>query len=141
MTIHVKWGNNDKTILIWVFEAAWDWDEFYASQEKSTAMLETVSSHIVDVIADMRHTRSLPSDMLSRYRQSRQFIAANEGRTVIVANLLVKTLAITYNSIFSRSADKLLVADTLEEAYSLLIPIRQERDLRASSAPDNGTTV
>lgn len=48
--VHVRWDDSEQSIIIYNFEAGWDWDDFYRARAEATTMMNSVP-HLVSVIA------------------------------------------------------------------------------------------
>lgn len=64
MPIEVRWDNEEKTVIRWIYSAAWSWEEAYWAHEHEVALIESVD-HVVDAIADMRQAHGLPKGSLT----------------------------------------------------------------------------
>ena len=43
MSVQVAWDNHEKTIVRYVFEGKWTWDEFYPAYNKAIEMENSVT--------------------------------------------------------------------------------------------------
>ena len=122
MAISVEWGNEEHTIVYWVFNGKWTWEEFSDAQRESNQLLATVD-HIVDIIGNLKRGPNLPPNALSAYQGLLEHSAENLGLIVLVGSSnFVKALV----GIFSRMIpSKIPGADftfavTLREAYVII---------------------
>ena len=54
MAISIEWGNDEHTIIYWVFNGKWTWEEFSDAQRDSNRLLATVA-HTVHVIGNLQN--------------------------------------------------------------------------------------
>lgn len=59
MTITIHWADDNQTILHFVFQAYWDWEEFDTAVQQSWQIMDTVN-HTVDHIYDMSANSYFP---------------------------------------------------------------------------------
>ncbi len=67
MSIHVKWDNPEKTIILWTFIGRWAWGEYDDSLRESDRLLDSVN-HRVDFLYDVREMSILPPDLISQFK-------------------------------------------------------------------------
>ncbi|NDJ52318.1 MAG: hypothetical protein GYB68_04425 [Chloroflexi bacterium] len=122
MAIHSVWANESKTIMAVVFEGQWTWDEYFASVDERTVMMDSVN-HQVDFIVDFRDSAPLPKMALKNLAKAAQQTHPNQGMTVIVG-ATKKTIARALE-IFSRTFYDLSFVNNNEEAFKLIEGARQ----------------
>lgn len=132
MTIDIRWENTQHTIIRWTFTGTWTWDDFEAAQREFHAMLHSVE-HMVDVIADLRHSQLLPQDTFANFKRLERSVMSNRDRVILVTtNLFIKSMAKTYNQVFKYRKTEFLLADTIEDAQQILVlPKTQPANWRA----------
>lgn len=121
MGITILWDNEEKTIIRYVYEGRWVWDDLHHARVQVHEMLNTVN-HPVGIIVDVRESTLVPNGALS---QGRQFATTsptthpNEGRTIIVgANTFLRSMYDLFRKIYTTLSGNLDVdfAPTLESA-------------------------
>jgi len=129
MGVKVQWDNTEKTIVRYIYEGRWTWDEFYAVQDELARMLETVN-YKVDIIADMRASAGSPSGSLAHARRVLTSRHPQTGITVLMGanrfvKLLVDVVRQAYPALFEQYNVRL--ASSIEEAYALIAAAREQR--------------
>lgn len=125
MGIRVEWDNDEKTVIRYVYEERWTWEDFHYARSQVREWLDTVD-HRVDVIVDVRNSRLVPNGVLAQGRMfaSNAPIAhRNEGHTIVVgANSLMRSMFEMFGKVYSRLSDELELefASSLEEAREKL---------------------
>jgi hypothetical protein len=126
MGVRVVWHNDKKTIIRYIYENRWSWEDLYTARLEVKAMLESVP-HKVGIIVDVRNSSILPSGTLARAKyiaSSSPTLHHNEGVTVILgASGLVRSIYDVMRKIYpyTMRERKYYFASTLEEAYSILM--------------------
>ncbi len=59
MPVDYQWDNNDKTIMRYTVQGAWDWNDFYRQMRRSLLWWDDLD-HVVDIIIDFRGGDHLP---------------------------------------------------------------------------------
>lgn len=120
MNMSLSWDNEDKTVVYWLFEDAWTWQDFEEAQSRLHDMLHTVD-HMVDVIADMRAAPSLPPDTFRHFKHAELIAQPNRRRVILVGgSLLVRAMATTFNQVFRNRPTRFELADSVEDAHAML---------------------
>ncbi len=121
MTIHVTWGNENKTVLINVYEGLWNLDDFYGAVRQTNALLDSVN-HKVNIILDVGKSGLFPKGLMSAVRMLSQNPHPNNGMMAMVGcNVFVRVFYDTFMKVFAQPRAKqvmYLVAD-YEDAYAV----------------------
>lgn len=113
-----------KHLVIWEFEGAWTWEEYYDNRRLVNATLESVE-HSVDMIINMTHSQLLPQNLMTHAGSAARNAPENIGKTIFVgSNAILRAFFRVFNQLYGvlasgRKLDFYMVA-TLEEAYALL---------------------
>src|SRR4051794_6235571 len=83
MSIHVDWGNPEKTAVLWSFVGRWSWGEVDDAAKAMGVLLASVD-HPVDVIGDVTHMSILPPDVISRMKYQYQELPPKFGNLIVV---------------------------------------------------------
>jgi hypothetical protein len=132
MGVRTLWMNDEKTILGYVFEGNWAWDEMCEAIRLADEYMDSVS-HKVDFIVDSRNGGLIPSDVISHIQEvavSRPPHQNYGGITVFVgANSLVRTLMTMASNIYRqlKQFHTFMFAATMEEAYTLIYEVQAQR--------------
>ena len=117
MNIVVEWGNESKTILLMDFVQPWTSQDLIAAMEQAMTMMDSID-HEASTIVDMSRKLPMPPDLLTHFPKVAQYRHPRTKTNVIVAE--GSSFAKTLTNVFSQLYVKLRVADTREEAYTLL---------------------
>lgn len=128
MAIQVGWGNLQKTVVLYTFDGAWTWHEFYAAIDIAQRLARTVD-HRVSAIIDMTHADDLPSHislglniMNHVQRTLVSYAQSSESAVMLVgAKPLIKALWDTFRAISGPKLNaNLRFVKTMEDARPLL---------------------
>jgi hypothetical protein len=122
MGITVIWDNEEHTILRFIFEKHWTWEEVARVKIECDTALNSVSHTSVAIIYDAPPDVTLPPDMLSN---ARRLLSSNHPKanllvfvlTNMLARMMINTLARISGSIGAR----MYVVDSVDEARQLII--------------------
>jgi CheY-like chemotaxis protein len=120
MGIHVNWDNESETIIRYVIDGQWTWDEFEWALEKGFTMTETVS-HTVDAILQFTETSVLPDGATIVWKRMMAALPANQGKVAFVGGNKPIQAAVKLFAQTTKSArHRIVAAKTLDMAYHLL---------------------
>ena len=121
MNIEVVWDNEEKTIVRYVFEPTWTWDQFYAAREIAREMFATVP-HKVGVIMDAPQDVLIPAKILV---QGRKALKDRPEQIAFVAFVMGNTVARTLVNSFIRLAGdagrNTYIASSLDAARAAIL--------------------
>lgn len=129
MPIEVQWDNNEQTVIRWVYQWPWSWEEAYQAYEQEMALIDCVE-HIVDGIADMRQAQGLPKGSLtagiSLMNKSHERM---DLLVILGANRLIQSMYDMMRKLYPGMAKKvkLVIVRSEEEAYQVIAARRAER--------------
>jgi hypothetical protein len=81
MAIKVVWDNPQHTIVRYIYDEKWTWDEFFQAREEAVALIDTVD-YKVGVIMDAPPNVQLPPNILMH---AKNVLQGRHENTVIVA--------------------------------------------------------
>ena len=123
MTIEVNWDNEKHTIVRYIFQKGWSWDEVDPAFKIADSLMSSVD-HKVDVIMDFSPSSLLVPKGAFTHAQRALSNARhpNLATTVIVGSRFVQAITDLARKVARRSAGDwdLLFTTTLAEAYSML---------------------
>src|SRR5262245_59394756 len=115
MGIKIVWDNDEKTVVRYIFEKNWTWQEFFTAKAEAYALIDTVK-HPVGIIMDAPPEVNLPPNTLTH---SRNALRNKHPNTRVIAFVLTQAFVRSMINIFMRispnSADLHIVA-TLDQA-------------------------
>jgi hypothetical protein len=123
MGIAIAWDNAEKTIVRFVYEGKWTWEDFYQTIARANEMMDTVNKPVVSII-DMQKSNFLPYGaaihIRNVIRQSQSH--NNSGISVflqadVIVKAMIEVLRKSYPDILANTA--WIYAKTLEEAQML----------------------
>ena len=132
MAVNTRWLDEEHSILGYIFEATWTWEEMVAAIQQANAFMDTVS-YPVDFIADTRGVGLIPSDVITNIRQLAISVPPHPnygGITVFVGtNTLIRTLMNMVSNIYRQlnQYHTFIFAATIEEAYAIIADHRSRR--------------
>lgn len=83
MGVQVVWDNTDKTVVRFIYEGSWTWQEYHQTIQTANAMMDTVAHPVVSIV-DMRATKYIPPNAMRHIRQ-----VINESRNHNNSNIAV----------------------------------------------------
>lgn len=135
MTITVQWDDESQTIVRWVFEGKWTWDEYNQAMTESNQRVRGVE-HAVDAIMDLTHSNMLPANVLSNTHAARDEIQPKNIRWIYIVShqALLKALINIFTRLYERfGKGGLAMMDSLDAAYADIQKRRAALD--ASNTP------
>jgi hypothetical protein len=129
MAIQVAWGNYDRTVVLYTFDGAWTWQEFFAAIDIARRLARTVD-HPVKEIIDMTNADDIPSyitlplNAMNNMKLLIHSVHSSECEVLVVGiKPLVKALWETFRAVASpKLATNVCFVKTLEEAYRMAAP-------------------
>ncbi len=120
MGIQVIWDNQDKTVLRYIFDTHWTWEDFYTAKGMAYSMIDTVP-HKIGVIFDAPHGITLPSNMLTHSKSAVNKLHPNTSCViVVVSNLYLRSMLTMVMRLSRKAAETLTLVSTLDEARALV---------------------
>jgi hypothetical protein len=122
MPITTTWYNDQKRIILFVYEGDYSWNDVYNAAADANILADEAGYPVANII-DLTNAGSLPSNAASHGKRLRELRSSNiQFEVVVGANKLIKTLANVANSIFKIFTDQTSshFVDTLDEALSLI---------------------
>ena len=128
MSISVRWHDDKKEIVLYGFEGVWTWDELYRTFNEALVM-ETSLSYRVDVIVDMRLSKSIPANALLHVKNITDKQPDNLGLSIIVTpNVFVRALYNAGSQFYKGIGHYFRVVPTVDEAFRVIAEDRQIHD-------------
>ncbi len=120
MSVRVAWDNTAKTIVRYVFEGRWTWNEFYPAYDEAIAM-EKSMPHRVHVIVDLRKGVGVPANALMHVKNISDKQPDNIGLTVLVTtSSFVHSLYQIGVKFYHKIGYYFRVVDSMDEAYTMI---------------------
>src|SRR5258707_1839983 len=120
MSVSVRWHYDKKEIVLYIFEGIWTWDELYRTYNEAIVM-ETSVSYRVDVILDMRLSKSIPANALLHVKNISDKQPDNLGLSVLVTpNAFVRALYNAGSQFYKGIAHYFRVVPTVDEALHVI---------------------
>ncbi|MCU0499147.1 MAG: hypothetical protein MUF87_17475 [Anaerolineae bacterium] len=70
MSIKTNWENEDKTVILHIYEGEWSWEDYYQAQTVKTKEMMQSVSHTVHIFADFHTTNYIPRGVLISHVQN-----------------------------------------------------------------------
>ena len=132
MPVSVRWDNERKTILRFIFWNEWETDQYLEAFNEAMTMIEDVS-HVVDIINDLRTESFIPKgDTVSLFRNIIDSLPENAGIIVYVNNDVVQQRLYSVQSQFyqitnPRKPKRLFMVESVKEAYEIIQRAKENR--------------
>ncbi len=124
MKFQLRWGNDEKTIIVIDMQSGWDWQDFYAIHPAYKVMLDSVEHEVHLIYLPQAGAVALPPNAIYHMRQLMQTTThVREGLNILVGHLpvLASILKIMKNMYGVRHlVDKYHLVPDLETAYAVL---------------------
>jgi hypothetical protein len=127
MSISVKWDNEEQTIIQYVFDGRWSWNDLYAALDKVKEMSGSVE-HRVDAIINFSNADLIPSGSIFSFdgKKHAQKLAnkASESRGLIViagANSFIRGIYDAFRMLDRNISSGVYFTSTVKQARSLLL--------------------
>lgn len=132
MPVKAYWlDENKKDIVQYDFEGKWTWEEFYPVYEEALRM-EKEQAHRVDVIMDFRRNISIPPNALTHIKGITDRQPVNIGLSIFVTtNAFINVMYKMAISIYPKTRQYFVIADTIEEAHAMII---KDREIKQESS-------
>jgi hypothetical protein len=123
MPVDVIWDDEAHSIIRYVFDGPWGWDEFRPIIDKADAMSRTVS-HRVDIIADLTNSARLPvQNAFPTLKYMAELTADNvlEGLFIVTGGgSFVAGLVQTFKRVYPNLGSTPYTASTLADAHQMI---------------------
>lgn len=124
MPIRIYWEDSDQTIIRYVFEGRWTWDELYGVYYQAIEMENSVTQR-VDIILDMRTSGFIPANALLHMKNFSEKQPPNVGISIFVtSNAFVAALYATAIKFYAKIAFYFRLVKTLDEAHAMIVSTR-----------------
>jgi hypothetical protein len=131
MGYDVRWGNEEKTIMLCELTGEWIWNDFYELWKTQVVMLDTVDHQVHSIIFGPDEAIRVPPGALSHFRRLTSMSHPNEDRVVIVnIPAVAKALLDMLKKIYGVRGlvEQFIFVDSLEEAYVALDEYEKNRE-------------
>jgi hypothetical protein len=127
MPFDFRWDNDEKTIMRYVAEGAWNWNDFHKHLRRSTLCLDEVD-HPVETIIDLRSGNKLPAGAVGHLRSTGAKTHANHtGRAVILGvDAETQRRLGAVDGVYQDSERLLRFVETDEAAYRVIAEWRAQ---------------
>jgi hypothetical protein len=132
MPIQAVWDNEEHTVIRYIIEGHWTWDEMNAAVAISNAWLDAVDRKI-DFIHDMSRSEGIPGGALTQLKRYIGKEHPNTGRSVVIgaqkslANSVARALLDMVQKLYKRDWG-FMFAVSLEEARQHLYETQSHTD-------------
>lgn len=131
MTVKFGWYDADKSVGYYELIGNWTWEEVYQVIGESWAEISKVDATVDSIM--ISKSLSLPPSAMAHLRSLSQNRPANTGIMAIVgASGFQRSMIQVFSSIYSSTLRRevpFIFADSVEEAYRLLVKAKSERDV------------
>lgn len=125
MRIDVIWDNESRTIVRYDYHPGWTLEDFDQAERQLYELLAGVP-HVVDVIAHFLPGSDPPAGAFSRFKRVQDEMPPQVGAVVVTnSGPFVALLLSVFLRVYRQYADRLWLADTLEDARKQLAEKRR----------------
>jgi hypothetical protein len=118
--VSVFWDNEVKTIVRYLCDEHWTWEEFFAAKDQAYTLIDTVA-HNVGVIVDSPFTPVLPPNMLVEARKAIRTKHPNTKIAVlIIKNSVLRTIVTTMKHAAPVAGSLIEITSSLEDARRIV---------------------
>jgi hypothetical protein len=130
MAITIEWVDEEKTIIKWMYQGQWTWDELAAALRTQNERLGNINEDI-PVIVDMRESYLLPQNVLGNLKPMGELLSLTPSKFVvmIITNSYVKTIFNTYTKAFPKAGGNTerVIVSTWDEALAVIAKKRGQQ--------------
>lgn len=129
MGIRIQWYDDNKDIIMHVYEGEWTLEDYYALIDENYKWIDSVSNR-VDIINDLRETNTVPKGMIAPVKYAIRKAHQNEGINVLVgATSFIRALINSINEGSGQDFTEVVYTSTIEDAIRIIMEHRtQQRD-------------
>lgn len=115
--VHVGWGNDAHTLIVWEFERGWTWADLYSGRRVFDELMGSVT-HTVHIIFNLNQTMLPIGDVLYNFKAVGGQYPKHTGLLIVVnaTSFGVKITQIVMR-VF-RIWSHMMFVDTMEEAHA-----------------------
>jgi hypothetical protein len=121
MAAQVKWQDDTKKILIFTFEGYWILADFYDVFKQSNTLLDNLD-YKVNMIIDIRDSKSLPTGFFSALRTVSKQEHPNAGKVAMVGmNTFTRAFVLAVRQVMRKKPEDqwMQIVASYEDAYKL----------------------
>jgi hypothetical protein len=127
MPITAQWDNQERTIIRYHAQGAWELDEYSRANFHTWSMIDSVS-HPVHVIVDFTHASGFPKNLLSFASTTNSQIHSRQNLIIgVKVSPYLQTVVKLAVRVFPRLGHNLFFTQTLAQAYEII----QQHDTQA----------
>ncbi|MGD8456225.1 MAG: hypothetical protein PVF83_07580 [Anaerolineales bacterium] len=124
MSIEVKWDNEEKTIIRWVYSSDFCWEDYERGQRDQRVMIENVKHKFVTIF-DLSQIKELPAYPISKFPKLMRDVPSQQEFLVIVSsNRIIQNLGRIFTRVYWMN---IIFASSLEGAYKLIEDRRRSK--------------
>jgi hypothetical protein len=119
MGIQVVWDDEQHTVIRYIFDRTWTWEDFFAAKATAFALIEA-SQRKISVIMDAPGDSVLPRNMLSHFGSAMRKKHPNTAIVVVVIRTpFIRSMMNLLMHLSPTATNSIRLASTLEEARQL----------------------
>ena len=123
MSIELRWEDEGKTIIRWVFSGEFSWEDYEAGDRKLAEMLADINHKFVTIF-DLSQMDAMPQYPVSQYPKLIRDVPPGQEYLVIISqNRLVQSLGRIFTRVYRTNIN---FVRTLEEALALIAERRRK---------------
>ncbi|MEM7331837.1 MAG: aldo/keto reductase [Chloroflexota bacterium] len=130
MSISLRWGNSEKTILTAVFEPNWNWDDLWSMDNQYKELADSIP-HVFSLIIDVSEARA-PSIFIPQLGQIANLSKnrpQNLDFTVVVGSTgLLGNAAEIFTKVYKNQSKNVFFASTVDHALTFIFDRRAKHN-------------
>ncbi|MFN8371807.1 MAG: hypothetical protein U0694_02875 [Anaerolineae bacterium] len=121
MAANVKWESEEQKVIVFTFENYWTLDEYYDVLKQSNVMMDQVQ-HKVNMIIDVRASKSVPSGFMSALRTVSKHPHANSGKVAMIGmSPFIRAFILAVRQVLRKKPEDswMTIVNNYQEAHDL----------------------
>jgi hypothetical protein len=119
--IRVEFDNPEQTIIRWDFKGRWMWDDWHEGASRALELRQMViDTPVVPAIFNFKYSGPVPMGALPHIRTAGELMDPRDYVVVANGSGFIRSLVDAFCTLNPSFRDKVMLADTLEEARALI---------------------
>ena len=120
MSVQVEWDNPEQSILRYIFDDGWTWEDFFAAREEALRLIDERGAEVGVIIHMPEHVR-IPPNLITHARSLAGRVHENTVMVMVVmSNHFLRVMLQTLRKISPQADSRMHMAQTLDEARATL---------------------
>lgn len=128
MGIQVLWDNDEKTIIRYIFDADWSWNDFFNAFRQAKALIDVETNDVGVIMEATRPVLHFPPNFLTHMKKA---LKGRHPRTKIVVaiirNPFARTIVQSLMKITGHDGKLIHICDSVDHARTLILDHLKEK--------------